>query len=137
MGAILEELSRGVLPAADLRQRLGVSPATLMRTVRDAGPDVIPLGRGRATPYGLRHSWPSLASRFPVLRISETGTARPEGDLLTLAARQTVWMPSGAVSDGLPIELADARPSGFLGRHFVATHADLRLPARLMDWSDH
>ena len=46
-------------------------------------------------------------------------------------------MPAGIVSEGLPIELADARPSGFLGRHFAATHADLRLPARVIDWSDH
>lgn len=52
-------------------------------------------------------------------------------------ARQTVWMPAGTVSNGLPIELADARPSGFLGRHLGAIHADLRLPARLADWSDH
>lgn len=109
-----------------------------MRTVREAGADVLPIGRGRATRYGLRQTWPFLSgSRFPLFRISETGTARPEGDLFTLAARQTVWMPSGTVSDGLPIELADARPSGFLGRHFAATHTDLRLPARLMDWSDH
>jgi hypothetical protein len=76
-------------------------------------------------------------SRFPVFRILETGTARSEGELFTLVARQTVWMPSGTVSDGLPIEVADARPSGFLGHHFAATHADLRLPARLIDWSDH
>ena len=54
-----------------------------------------------------------------------------------MAARQTVWMPAGAVSNGLPIEFADARPSGFLGRQFAAAHADLRLPARLEDWSDH
>jgi hypothetical protein len=46
-------------------------------------------------------------------------------------------MPGGTVSNGLPIELADARPSGFLGRLFPAIHADLRLPARLADWSDH
>ena len=46
-------------------------------------------------------------------------------------------MPAGVVSNGLPIELADARPSGFLGRHFAAIHSDLRLPARLADWSDH
>lgn len=138
MSPISAELSRGVLHAADLRQRLGVSPATLMRTVREAGSDVIPIGRGRATRYGLRQTWPTLdASRFPIFRILETGTARAEGELFTLAARQTVWMPSGTVSDGLPIELADARPSGFLGRHFAANHAHLRLPARLMDWSDH
>jgi hypothetical protein len=138
VGTVSEELSRGVLAAADLRQRLGVSPPTLMRAVREAGADVIPIGRGRATRYGLRQTWPALdTSRFPLFRISETGAARPEGDLFTLAARQTVWMPGGTVSDGLPIELADARPSGFLGRHFAATHADLRLPARLTDWSDH
>jgi hypothetical protein len=138
MGAILAELTRGVLRAADLRQRLDVSPATLMRAVREAGPDVISIGRARATRYGLRQTWPTLAtSRFPVFRVLETGTARPAGELFTLAARQTAWLPAGAVTDGLPLELADARPSGFLGRHFAAMHADLRLPARVMDWSDH
>lgn len=109
-----------------------------MRAVRRAGDDVLPIGRGRATRYGLREVWSSSsASRFPLFRVSETGAARPAGDLFTLAARQTAWMPAGIVADGLPIELADARPSGFLGRHFAATHVDLRLPARLMDWSDH
>lgn len=138
MNAVLTELGRGVLHAADLRQRVGVSPATLMRAIREAGPDVVRIGRGRATRYGLRQSWTSLdASRLPVFRIAENGSAQSAGDLVTLAARQTVWMPAGTVSDGLPMELADARPSGFLGRHFTAIHADLRLPARLADWSDH
>jgi hypothetical protein len=83
-------------------------------------------------------SSPTLdASRFPLFRVTESGTARTDGEFLTLAARQTLWMPDGTVSNGLPIELADARPSGFLGRHFGAIHADLRLPARLADWSDH
>ncbi|MGH7486269.1 MAG: type II toxin-antitoxin system HipA family toxin YjjJ, partial [bacterium] len=109
-----------------------------MRGIREARPDVIPIGRGRATRYGLRQTWPTLgASRFPLFRILENGTARSEGELLTLVARQTVRMPAGIVSNGLPIELADARPSGFLGRQFAAVHADLRLPARLSDWSDH
>ncbi len=72
-----------------------------------------------------------------MFRILETGAARSEGELFTLVARQTVWLPAGTVADGLPIELTDARPSGFLGRHFAAIHADLRLPARLMDWTDH
>lgn len=134
----MTELSRGVLPAADLRQRLGVSPPTLMRGLREVGPDVVRIGRGRATRYGLRHSWPNVdSSRFPLFRVTEDGTARSAGELVTLVARQTVWMPIGTVSNGLPSEFADARPSGFLGRHFAATHADLRLPARLADWSDH
>lgn len=138
MSAVSAELNRGVLAAADLRQRLGVSRATLMREIQASGADVMPIGRGPATRYGLRQTWSTLdTSRLPVFRVLESGTARSEGELFTLAARQTVWMPRGTVSDGLPIELADARPSGFLGRHFAAIHADLRLPARLLDWSDH
>src|SRR5437667_12047030 len=46
-------------------------------------------------------------------------------------------MPMAMVVSGLPAELADARPSGFLGRHFAAANAALRLPPRLTDWSDH
>src|SRR6266513_1292733 len=132
----LSELNRGVLPAADFRERLGVSPATLMRMVREAGPEILRIGRGRATQYGLRQVWPNLdSSRFPLFRISESGTAVSAGELITLAAHQSAWMPM--VVGGLPVELVDARPSGFLGRHFAAAHADLRLPARLIDWSDH
>src|SRR5947209_3047280 len=124
MSIVSTELSRGVLPAADLRERLGVSPATLMRVVRNAGLDVVRIGRARATQYGLRRQWPNLdSSRFPLFRITGAGAAVSAGELITLAARQSVWMPAGRVSDGLPIELVDARPSGFLGRHFAAIHA--------------
>jgi len=134
----VNQLYRGVLNAADLRQSLGISAPTMMRAVRQAGARVVRIGRGRATRYGLRELWPGLdASRFPVFRVSESGVAQSAGDVFTLASRQTVWMPAGTVSNGLPTGLADARPSGFLGRHFAANHADLRLPARLADWSDH
>ncbi len=134
----MSQLRRGVLAAADLRQRLGVSPPTLMRAARKAGPHVLRIGRARATRYGLREPWPGLdASRFPVFRVTEAGRAESAGEIFTLASRQTAWLPAGAVFDGLPVEIADARPSGFLGRHFTVTHADLRLPARLADWSDH
>ena len=135
---VVSELNRGVLPAADLRERLGVSPATLMRMVREAGPEILRIGRGRATQYGLRQVWPNLdSSRFPLFRIRESGTAVAAGELITLTAHQTAWMPMAMVVSGLPAELADARPSGFLGRHFAAANADLRLPPRLSDWSDH
>src|SRR5439155_4520243 len=112
--------------------------ATLMRMVREAGPEILLIGRGRATQYGLRQTWPNLeSSRFPLFRITESGAAVHAGELITLAAHQSAWMPMGTVVGGLPAELVDARPSGFLGRHFAATQADLRLPPRLTDWSDH
>jgi hypothetical protein len=138
MPTISGELARGVLAAADLRQRLGVSPSTLMRAIQEVREQVVSVGRGRATRYGWREAWPlAETTRLPIFRILDTGVAQPEGELFTLAARQSVWMPRGEVSQGLPLALADARPSGFLGRHFAAMHADLRLPDRLMDWSDH
>jgi hypothetical protein len=95
------------------------------------------IGRGRASRYALRQVWAGLdGSRFPVFRVTGQGTAVPGGELITLAAHQSLWTPD-SISNGLPTELADTRPSGFLGRHFAARHADLRLPARLSDWSDH
>lgn len=130
-------LARGVLSAGDLRRRLGVSPATLSRLVRNAR-EVVRFGHARATRYGLQQRWPQLdTARFPLLRISEAGEPEPAGELTTLAGRQTLWLPRGVWQDGLPPELSDMRPSGFLGRHFAARHADLRLPPHLAEWSDH
>ena len=136
---IIAELYRGALSASALRKRLGVSAATLMRMVNAGGAEMIlRIGRARATQYALREAWPNLAgSRFPLIRIGESGAAVSAGELITLAAHETAWMPIGTVVAGLPAELADARPSGFLGRHFTAVHADLRLPPRLSDWSNH
>ena len=126
------------MPAAELRARLGVSPATLMRAVRHAETDVVRIGRARATRYGLRQAWPlAAATRFPLIRVGEDGTARAAGELVTLAGRQSVVLPDGIVADGLPRGIADARPAGFLGRHFASVHADLHLPERLSDWSEH
>ena len=138
MNRLSHELARGVTSASELRRRLGISPQTLMRLVRSSGPDVVQIGRARATRYGLRLAWPSLdTSRFPIFRIDENGRAQSEGELVTLEARQTVWQPEGAVADGVPLEIADARPAGFLGRIFAAGHRDLPVPLRLEDWSDH
>jgi len=108
-----------------------------MRTVRDS-PEVVRFGRARATRYAWQQRWVHLDTvRFPVLQIDAAGRAESAGHLVTLAARQTVWLPAGTLHDGLPMLISDARPSGFLGRHFALQHADLRLPARLTDWSDH
>jgi hypothetical protein len=69
--------------------------------------------------------------------VSPSGDALPAGELVTLAAQETVWLPDALVQRGLPVEIVDNRPGGFLGRHFAAQHAELGLPSRLEDWSDH
>jgi hypothetical protein len=64
------------MAAGALRERLGVSPATLMRAVRAAGPKLLRLGRARASSYALAGAWPNLpTSRFPIIRVSEGGQA--------------------------------------------------------------
>lgn len=138
MSEVSRLLLRGVLSAARLQGELGVSPATLMRRVRAEGPDLLRIGRARATRYGLIQAWVGMeTTRFPLVRISEAGEPRSAGELLTVAGGQSVVMPGGEVHQGLPIELVDNRPTGFLGRHFAGRFPELRLPPRLEDWSDH
>src|SRR5258705_13831516 len=113
-GGVISELNRGVLPAADLRDRLGVSPATLMRMVREAGPEILRIGRGRATQYGLRQVWPNLdSSRFPLFRIRESGTAGAPGEPKKPTAHQTAPMPIAKGGKGASPQIADPPPSGF------------------------
>jgi HipA-like C-terminal domain len=73
-----------------------------------------------------------------MLRIDTTGKARSVGNLVVLAGRQTAWLPVGQVFEGLPPEVADMEPSGYMGRAFPHLHLDLPLPPRIADWSnDH
>jgi hypothetical protein len=138
MTNISRHLAQRVLSAAELQRALQVSAATMMRHVRAAGPELVRIGRARATRYGWQQMWPGLdQARFPLVRISETGEPLAIGELVTLSGGETVWLPDGAVQRGLPIEIADNRPQGFLGRHFATVRPELRLPDRLDDWSDH
>ena len=129
-------LQAGSLGAADLRRRLGVSPATLMRAVRAEGNSVLRLGRARATRYALPEAWPGFSGpTFPMFRVSEAGRAEAVGDLVTLAAGETLWHPSERVGRGLPAEVDDALPGGPLSAHFAVAHSDLRLPPERAQWS--
>jgi hypothetical protein len=69
------------------------------------------------------------------VRINESGSATPVGEIVTLAVAETAWLPNAAVFSGLPPEVSDASPSGFIGGAFAARHPDLGLPARPRDWS--
>ena len=137
MSSLTDQLQRGVVPAGRLTEALGVSPQTLMSRVRAEGDRIVRIGRGRATRYGLRREVSGLArSDVPLFRIDGTGRPDPVGRLFVLARHETAWLPSGAVFVGLPPEVADMRPSGFMGRAFSKQHLDLRVPLRISDWSD-
>ena len=137
MSALTDLLQHGVVPAGRLTQALGISPQTLMRRVQAEQSSVVRIGRGRATRYGLRRVITGLGrSDLPLFRIDGMGRPDPVGRLFVLAGNQTAWMPSGVVFTGLPPEVADMQPSGFMGRAFANQHPDLQVPRRISDWSD-
>jgi hypothetical protein len=137
MSKLTDQLERGAVPAGRLAEALRFSPQTLMRRVRAEGGRVVRIGRGRATRYGLRRELVGLGrSEIPLFRIAESGKPETVGRLVALAGGETVWLPAGVVFFGLPPEIADMQPSGFMGRAFPGQHADLPVPPRISDWSD-
>lgn len=138
MTELADALRDGSLPAGELTARLGVSAATLMRRVRAAGGAIVRIGASHATRYGLRRELPGLgASEVPLIRIDARGHATRVGRLVFMAGEESAWLPAGTVFDGLPPEIADMRPSGFIGRGFTRHFPELPVPERVDDWSDH
>ena len=126
----------GVVSADRLIRELGISRATLSRLIRKAPIEVVRLGRTRAIQYGLARALPGLRFRIPVYRIDEAGELAPVGTLMALHQHWTVLEPGPELFEGLPPEVADMAPQGFIGRAFPGSHADLDLPHRIQDWSD-
>ena len=130
---------RGPLTAAELRNALGTSRATLSRVVAEGGPDVLRLGRGRATRYALPRRVAGLPVRLPVYRVDAEGRPTPVAELLPVQSRGTWVEPAagrGNLHEGLPPVVVDMAPAGYLGRRFADNHPSLELPPRLQDWSD-
>lgn len=136
--------------AADLRQRLGVSPPTLMRAARDAGDQVLVRGRARRSTYAARRELRGSMAPIPVYRIDENGAAReqgllnlayPDGSVLDLM-EDMEWPIRGAEMadgwhEGIPYPMLDMRPQGFLGRGFARRHAAmLQVDEDPQRWSD-
>ncbi|MEY4763071.1 MAG: hypothetical protein RLZZ200_2927 [Pseudomonadota bacterium] len=140
---------RGRLTAAELRTALGISAPTLMRALRAAGTDVLPIGRGPRRSYAARRRLRGNAEPLPVYRIdaegrlSEAGRldlATPQGSALSWQGDMP-WPRDALMRDGwfrgIPYLLRDLRPEGFLGRQFARRHATLlQVPEDPRLWSD-
>jgi hypothetical protein len=140
---------RGRLTAADLRTALGISPPTLMRALRSAGPEVLAIGRGPRRSYAARRRLRGRAEPLPLYRIDAEGRltevgrldlASPQGSLLDWQGDMP-WPRDALMRDGwfegVPYLLRDLRPEGFLGRQFARRHAVLlQVPEDPRLWSD-
>ncbi len=127
----------GARQAGELVDALGVSRVTLMNAYRREASQLLRLGRARATRYAARRIATGLATdEFPAFRVDDAGQIAAAGTLITLAANEVVWLPDETIIDGLPAEVHDIAPRGFLSRSYARRHADLGLPDDVSNWSD-
>jgi hypothetical protein len=130
-------LMHGARQAGDLIRSLGVSRVTLMNAYAREADKILRFGRARRTQYAARRIHPGLdTDTFPVFWVDDTGALHRAGELVTLEAAESAWLPDDTIIDGLPPELHDIVPKGFLGRSYARHHADLGLPEDFADWSD-
>lgn len=133
-------LSRGIASRGDLQQQLEISQSTFSRAIAQLGQQLVRIGTGRSTRYGLRRELPQLGSSWPVFMLDGDGKPAVYGRLEALA-RDQYWFNAAKsslseVSDGLPYFLQDLWPQGFIGRTAPKRFPELGLPERISDWND-
>lgn len=128
----------GTLRSSELLAATGATRETLANAYRREARQILRFGQARATRYATRQNLPGLdTDEFPVFRVDEGGDIQPDGQLVTLVATESVWLPELTVIDGLPPEMHDVAPKGFLGRSYAQHHGDLGLPDNVTNWSDN
>src|SRR5262245_36460333 len=88
--SLLLMLGRGVATSVQLQREFGVSQSTLSRALTTLGSQLVRIGRGRSTRYGLRHDIPPIGSAWPIFGIDTNGSASLLGRLHALA-RDQYW----------------------------------------------
>lgn len=140
--ALQRLLRNGVMTAAQLMERLGISQPTLSRTIQRLHAAVTTFRiKGDRTPrYALLRELPlGLQPRQRVYRVLRSGSIEPFADLEFLHGGGTLERRGTAsvLYPGLPPYLRLAAPAGYLGREVaVAAAREQRFPASLADWHD-
>lgn len=132
-------LARGPAGARQLLEKMGISQPTLSRALAAMGDEVVRMGAARSIQYALRDRGRGVGD-IAIHRVGAGGTVKPLGLLIPVRPEGFVMQQNDGValhSDSLPWWLLDMRPQGFLGRAYVAQHAQaLGLPPNLSDWRD-
>jgi hypothetical protein len=133
--------AQGAATSAEIQARLGVSQATVSRTlaplIRSA--EMLKVGAARSQMYVVPRHVERVGTEVPVVKIDAAGNALPFGRIVPLQSGRC-WMDEqegrSALHDGLPWFLSDMRPQGFIGRTFAQGHPELGLPANPEHWND-
>lgn len=132
-------LNRRVLSPRELMQGLNVSQPTLSRLIQSMSDEIVVMGKGRLTRYGLPQKLHNGSSRFPIYQIDPRGDAHLVKTLTILQGNQ-YWIEekdgTGSLFAHIPWFLEDMLISGYSGRSFAHRHAEaLQLPRRPADWN--
>ncbi|MBK6349370.1 MAG: type II toxin-antitoxin system HipA family toxin YjjJ [Proteobacteria bacterium] len=133
-------LLQGVRTSTDIQRAVGISQPVASRLIAELGTDVIRIGSGRTTRYGLRREVAGIGSEWPVIEIDDRGEPHAVGTLHALQ-RDQYWFAArvpirSTLTDGLPTFLLDLRPQGFVGRSVPLRYPELGLPERINAWDD-
>ena len=138
MPELRPHLMNGARHAGELADALGGGRVALKRAYEREAHQFLRLGRARSTRYAARQILTGLdTDEFRVFRVDEAGDIASAGTLVTLAATESVWLPDEIIIDGLPPEMHDIAPRGFLARSYAQHHGDLGLPEDVTNWSDN
>lgn len=133
-------LAGRALNSRELTQTLGVSQPTLSRLINSMQHEIVVMGKGRATCYGLQRDIHDRSGRFPVYSIDPRGDAHLYGYLTALQGGQYWWEDAGQTGElfnSIPWFLQDLQPDGYGGRSFAYSRCEkLNLPRKLTDWSE-
>lgn len=130
--------ARGLVTAAELTAALACSQPTLSRRLSVLGPEVLAVGRGRSTRYGLPQPLLGRSARQSLWWVDEGGTPQAWGELSLL---QGDWLHLQAeglditTRGQLPWPLAPLAAQGFLGRLLAQRLAATGLDANPERWS--
>ena len=118
--AVIARLSGGdLLSSVQLQRATGKSQPTLSRALRGLSGQVVALGQGKSTRYGLARSIRGLAAQQPLWWTNRSGATERWG-LLTFLAADTVHVSAAGIEvttrGRLPWFLAPLKAQGFLGR---------------------
>lgn len=132
-------LLEGLVAPTRLLMDLDISPATLSRLIAKSERKILRLGETTNVRYGLLREIPGIDAQIPYFEVTEKGELNAVAKFIVLHRNTYAVEPGARFFDGLPPEIFDMAPQGFLGRGFVRRFAsELSLPARLVDWSnDH
>ncbi|MFO7813609.1 MAG: HipA domain-containing protein [Pelovirga sp.] len=137
---LLQLLADRVMTSRELVRELGISQPTLSRLINTMQNEIVVMGKGRATCYGLPNKPGQEFNRLPVYSIDAKGDVHPYGQLTPLQGGQYWWQSiacSGEISHQLPWQIQDLLINGYCARTFALRYGDyLKLSPRVTDWTE-